>query len=76
MQIIQLIISGLALPLLLGLVREVYSLSKAMSAVGAQNEAHDREIVDLRARVVACEARVAELQMIMARQGGGRASSE
>jgi hypothetical protein len=67
MQIIQLIFSGVALPLLGWLLREVYGLSKAMSAMGAQDQAHDREIVDLRARVVACEARVAELQVAVAR---------
>jgi hypothetical protein len=72
LQILNLVISGIALPLLGWMLRELYALSKGMSASAERNRGQDLEIVELRARVLGCETRLMSLQVEVARQQGTR----
>lgn len=75
LQIIQLVISGIALPLIGWILREVYAQSNRHAEHSTWREAHDREIVELRTRLIAAETALTRLQIEFARTQYGRANS-
>jgi hypothetical protein len=73
--VLNLVISGIALPLLGWMLRELYSLSKHMSAANVTRISHDHEIVDLRTRLDELDTGLRRLEIEIVKLKEQRADS-
>jgi len=69
-EFILLVLNGLILPLTAWVLHNVTALQKSLAVTVVHGQNHAAEIVELRARVTACEAHIVELRIQISNREG------